>query len=135
MSIKQMKLVIAYGKKLLSILIAQDKQLFKDERARRMNLIQFNSGFKGKTDDEKDSSMEEMSQKLQKEGKPASAADLAFKYRQELLLSMRGVISEFRTYNVFRYDIVHPFHSTSFPFPRFTCYLSIVLFSYLGVAH
>jgi len=102
--------VMKYAALLQATLIRIDRKLFLDELARRDALDKF-SRDNEKTDEDVAAEIEEKrAQWIRdhkndgKDGKDAkqSAEEAAFRYRKEIVYSLRAAIAEFRTYNVFK---------------------------------
>ena len=75
----------------------------------------------------------ELDETLSKEGKAHTKQDVNFRRRQDLLLSLKAMISEFRSYNVFRSVFCYDLRCFSY-FVPFAFFLSMTCSVQLGCA-
>mmetsp|Transcript_30134 Transcript_30134/g.42025 ORF Transcript_30134/g.42025 Transcript_30134/m.42025 type:complete len:637 (-) Transcript_30134:241-2151(-) len=99
---------VAYVKGMVSMLneavLRIDRTLFKEERARRANLVEYNESVEEKSEDERTQELERLKGTMERAGtgSPTTDADVAFKYRQNTVMALREKYVEFRNFNVFR---------------------------------
>lgn len=91
-----------YGKLLTSTLERIDRDMFKTERMRRAMLMEVNNNAEDEDHETKRNSFDAIAGQLEKLDRPAEEEDIQFTYRRNIILSMRKILAEFRTYNVFR---------------------------------
>lgn len=101
---EQLELSRRFIKLMKDTLLRLDRFLFKEERLKRAALGEMNT-VETPSDDEIATEKERLLASLERQGLATTDADVQFKYRQGVVRTLKMMIAEFRSYNVFNGDI------------------------------
>lgn len=90
-----------FGQLLRATMLRIDRALFRQERLKRAEMNEMNEAAPVKSESEQSVEMATLAKELEKSGGAATPADVAFRYRQGIIVTIKQLIAEFKTYNVF----------------------------------
>lgn len=99
---REMSLIMRFCKHLQATLQRLDKKLFKEERARRHAMIDHAEEAAQKDDDDKDKRQDQILSDLEKADLPARKEDVAYKYRQGVIIAQKPAILQWTELVTFR---------------------------------
>lgn len=102
---EELELAKRFGKLLRQTMLRIDRALFKEERSKRKEMQEMNEAAPSKSVAEQEVEMATLAKELEKSGGAATAADVAFRYRQGVIVTIKQLIAEFKSYNVFRGEL------------------------------
>lgn len=103
---QQLSLINKYAILLQQNMDRLDKALFKIEKEKRKSLVDLTRTHEEKDEEERATELEQLSEELLSEGKPNTTADAQYRYRYNLLVSLKPTILDFASHHVFRGPLV-----------------------------